>query len=90
MIKFHARKPVRDFLNKVTEPPYSLPIDEQNRCFESILEIYEESTNRERQNFLCTDTFDLLMAFIEEWRAINPKDPKDTHRYPMGEIRFML
>ena len=90
MIKFHARKPVRDFLNKVTEPPYSLPIDEQNRCFESILEIYEESTNRERQNFLCTDTFDLLMAFIEEWRAINPKDPKDAHRYPMIEIRFML
>lgn len=90
MIKFHARKPVRDFLNKVTEPPYSLPIDEQNRCFESILEIYEESTNRERQNFLCTDTFDLLRAFIEEWRAINPKDPKDTHRYPMGKIRLML
>lgn len=90
MIKFHARKPVRDFLNKVTEPPYSLPIDEHNHCFELILEIYEESTNRERLNFLSTDTFDLLMAFIEEWRAINPKDPKDTHRYSMAEIRLML
>lgn len=90
MIKFHARKPVRDFLNKVTEPPYSLPIDEQNRCFESILEIYEESTNKERLNFLCTDTFDLLRAFIEEWRAINPKDPQDIHRLSMIAIRFML
>lgn len=90
MIKYYTRKPVRDFLNKVTEPPYSLPIDEQNRCFESILEIYEESTNKERQNFLCTDTFDLLRAFIEEWRAINPKDPKDIHRLSMIAIRFML
>lgn len=90
MIKFHARKPVRDFLNKVTEPPYSLPIDEHKQCFESILEVYEENTNRERQNFLCTDTFDLLRAFIEEDGAINRNDPKDTHRYSMFEIRFML
>lgn len=90
MITFYARKPVRDFLNKVTEPPYRLSIDETNQCFESILEVYEESTNRERQNFLCTDTFDLLRVFIEEWRAINPKDPEDTHRYPMNKIRFML
>lgn len=90
MIKFYARKPVRDFLNKVTEPPYRLPIDEHKQCFESILEVYEENTNRERQNFLCTDTFDLLRAFIEEDGAINRNDPKDTHRYSMFEIRFML
>ena len=90
MIKFHARKPVRDFLNKVTEPPYSLPIDEHNQCFESILERYEESTNKERQNFLCTDVFDLLRAFIEEDKAINRKDPKDTHRYSASEISLML
>lgn len=90
MIKFHARKPVRDFLNAVTEPPYSLPTDKHNKFFESILEVYEESTNKERQDFLCTDTFDLLEAFVDEDRAINRKDPKDTHRLSMFEIRHML
>lgn len=90
MIKFHARKPVRDFLNAVTEPPYSLPTDKHNKFFESILEVYEESTNKERQDFLCADTFDLLKAFVDEDRAINRKDPKDTHRLSMFEIRLML
>lgn len=90
MIKFHARKPVRDFLNAVTEPPYSLPTDKHNKFFESILEVYEESTNKERQDFLCADTFDLLEAFVDEDRAINRKDPKDTHRLSMFEIRHML
>ena len=37
MIKMYARKPVRDFLNAVTEPPYSLPTDKHNKFFESIL-----------------------------------------------------
>ena len=90
MIKHYARKPVRDFLNVVTEPPYSLPTDKHNKFFESILEVYEESTNKERQDFLCTDTFDLLRAFVDEDRAINRKDPKDTHRLSMIEIRLML
>ena len=90
MIKFHARKPVRDFLNAVTEPPYSLPTDKHNKFFESILEVYEESTNKERQDFLCADTFDLLEAFVDEDRSINRKDPKDTHRLSMFEIRHML
>ena len=90
MIKVYARKPVRDFLNAVTEPPYSLPTDKHNKFFESILEVYEESTNKERQDFLCADTFDLLKAFVDEDRAINRKDPKDTHRLSMFEIRLML
>ena len=86
----YARKPVRDFLNAVTEPPYSLPTDKHNKFFESILEVYEESTNKERQDFLCADTFDLLNAFVDEDRAINRKDPQDTHRLSMFEIRLML
>ena len=90
MIKMYARKPVRDFLNAVTEPPYSLPTDKHNKFFESILEVYEESTNKERQDFLCADTFDLLNAFVDEDRAINRKDPQDTHRLSMIEIELML
>lgn len=86
----YARKPVRDFLNAVTEPPYSLPTDKHNKFFESILEVYEESTNKERQDFLCADTFDLLNAFVDEDRAINRKDPQDTHRLSMIEIELML
>ena len=90
MIKMYARKPVRDFLNAVTEPPYSLPTDKHNKFFEPILEVYEESTNKERQDFLCADTFDLLNAFVDEDRAINRKDPQDTHRLSMIEIELML
>ena len=90
MIKFYARKPIRDFINAVTEPPYSLQTDEHNKYLESILEVYEESTNKERQDFLCADTFVLLKAFVDEDRAINRKDPKDTHRLSMIEIRLML
>ena len=86
----YARKPVRDFLNAVTEPPYSLPTDKHNKFFESILEVYEESTNKERQDFLCADTFDLLNAFVDEDRAINRKAPQDTHRLSMIEIELML
>ena len=90
MIKFHARKPVRDFLNAVTDPPYSLPTDKQNMFFESILEVYEESTNKERQDFLCADTSDLLRAFVDEDRAINKKAREDTHRLSKIEISSML
>ena len=53
-------------------------------------EVYEESTNKERQDFLCADTFDLLNAFVDEDRAINRKDPQDTHRLSMIEIELML
>ena len=90
MIKFHARKPVRDFLNKVTEPPFNLPIEESNALFEAILEIYEETTKGERLYFLRTDTFDILRVFAEHWNAINPKDPKDPHRATAYETRMML
>ena len=73
----YARKPVRDFLNAVTEPPYSLPTDKHNKFFESILEVYEESTNKERQDFLCADTFDLLKAFVDEDRVLAAYNPKN-------------
>ena len=88
MIHYHARKPIRDFLNKVTEPPYSLTIEEHNQCFEAILGVYEETTNKERESFLCTDVFDMVRTYAAEDKAI--QSPRDTHWSAMSEIRLML
>lgn len=88
MIKFHARKPIRDFLNRVTEPPYSLTRDEEKPLFEAIMSIYEESTSTDRQRFLINDTFDLLRAFHNEDEAI--REPRDAHWLAMAAIRNMI
>ena len=90
MINYHTRKPIRDFLNRVTEPPYTLTREEQQCFFEAIMSVYEETANSARAAFLISDTFDLLRTFAVEDKAIDRKDPNDTHRHSMIEIRFML
>ena len=91
MINYHTRKPIRNFLNQVTEPPYILTNEEANKHFEAIADVYEESTNEAREQFLIADTFDLLRTFAVEDNAIqHPRTPNDPHWLAMSEIRNMV
>ena len=90
MIDFHTRKPIADFLNKVTEPHQPLTREEQKDFFEAIIGIYEESTSDRRTDFLKTDVFDLLRVYVMEDKAIDRTNPNDTHRLKMMEVEWMI
>ena len=91
MTKYYsARKPVNDFLNKITEFPFNTTIEEENMYLEKIAEIYTESTNTTRLHFLQSDIFDIVRVFAKYWKETNPKEPQDYHRNVAFVTRHVL
>ena len=91
MTKYYsARKPVNDFLNKITEFPFNMTIEEENMYLEKIAEIYTESTNTTRLHFLQSDIFDIVRVFAKYWKETNPKEPQDYHRNVAFVTRHVL
>ena len=91
MMKYRSlRKPIQDFLNKITEPPYSLTYEEQYQFLQAIIEVYQQTTNREREDFLINDTLDLMLPYSEELKDIqNWHDLQDAHYCAVKEIENM-
>ena len=91
MMKYRSlRKPIQDFLNKITEPPYSLTYEERYQFLQAIIEVYQQTTNREREDFLINDTLDLMLPYSEELKNIqNWCDLQDAHCCAVKEIENM-
>lgn len=91
-MKYHSlRKPIQDFLNKITEPPYSLTDEERYQFLQAIIEVYQLTTNREREDFLINDTLDLMLPYGKELKDIQKwHDPQDAHYCALKEITYMV
>ena len=92
MMKYRSlRKPIQDFLNKITEPPYSLTDEERYQFLQAIIEVYQQTTNREREDFLINDTLDLMLPYSEELKDIQKwNDSQDAHYCALHEIEYMV
>ena len=85
------RKPIQDFLNKITEPPYSLTYEERYQFLQAVIEVYQQTTNREREDFLINDTLDLMLPYSEELKDIQKwNDSQDAHYCTLHEIEYMV
>ena len=80
MEKYSDRKPVNDFLKKITEPPYDLIHGEKDIYFGEIVKIYTESTSDVRVRFLQADIFDIVIVHNTYLKNLNKKNPHDYHR----------